>query len=86
MRKGRKKQVWLYSILRNCKYVTQYINIVCSVLTPPPPPPPKKKKEKQIVKLGIFCLELGKNNILFGIGNGAELRPQNRVMESPDIH
>ena len=51
----------------------------------------KKKKKKNffffffffvVVKLGIFCLELGKN-ILFGIGNGAEFRPQNRVIESP---
>ena len=52
----------------------------------------KKKKKKKFffffffffffVKLGIFCLELGKN-ILFGIGNGAEFRPQNRVIESP---
>ena len=52
----------------------------------------QKKKKKKIfffffffffVKLGIFCLELEKN-ILFGIGNGAEFRPQNRVIESPD--
>ena len=50
---------------------------------------PKKKKKKKknfffffFVKLGIFCLELGKK-ILFGIGNGAEFRPQNRVIESP---
>ena len=49
----------------------------------------KKKKKKKFfffffvfVKLGISCLELGKN-ILFGIGNGAEFRPQNRVIESP---
>ena len=41
----------------------------------------KKKKNFFFVKLGIFCLELGKN-ILFG--NGAEFRPQNRVIESPD--
>ena len=25
-----------------------------------------------------------KKNILFGIGNGAEFRPQNRVIESPE--
>ena len=45
----------------------------------------KKKKKKNFfffVKLGSFCLELGKN-ILFGIGNGAEFRPQNLVIESP---
>ena len=34
------------------------------------------------VKLGIFFLELGKKT-LFDIGNGAEFRPQNRVIESP---
>ena len=28
-------------------------------------------------------MEMGKN-ILFGIGNGAEYRPQNRVIESPE--
>ena len=27
---------------------------------------------------------IGKKNILFGIGNGAEFRPQNRVIESPE--
>ena len=43
----------------------------------------KKKKKKKFVKLGIFCLELGKN-ILLGIGNKAEFRPQNQVIESPD--
>ena len=51
---------------------------------PPPPPPPPKKKKKNFFfgQIGIFCLELGKN-ILFGIGNGAEFWPQNRVIESP---
>ena len=44
----------------------------------------KFKKKIWGVKLGIFCLELGKKTILFGIGNGAEFRPQNRVMESPE--
>ena len=34
-------------------------------------------------QIGNFCLELGKN-ILFGIGNGAEFWPQNRVIKSPD--
>ena len=50
----------------------------------PPPPPPQKKKNRGGGGggLGIFCLELGKN-MLFGIGNGAEFRPQNRVIESP---
>ena len=42
----------------------------------------KKKKKKIFFKLGIFCLELGKKHT-FGIGNGAEFRPQNRVIESP---
>ena len=45
-----------------------------------------QKKKKKIffffVKLGIFFLELGKKT-LFDIGNGAEFRPQNRVIESP---
>ena len=36
-----------------------------------------------VVKLGIFCLELGKKHT-FWHGNGAEFRPQNRVIESPD--
>ena len=47
-----------------------------------------QKKQKNLFlflsNFGIFCLELGKN-ILFGIGNGAEFRPQNRVIESPEI-
>ena len=34
-------------------------------------------------QIGNFFLELGKN-ILFGIGNGAEFRAQNRVIESPE--
>ena len=33
----------------------------------------------------FFFVELGKN-ILFGIGNGAEFPPQNRVIKSPEIH
>ena len=36
------------------------------------------------VKLGIFFWNWEKN-ILFGSGNGAEFRPQNRVIESPGI-
>ena len=44
----------------------------------------KKKKYFFFVKLGFFCLELGKN-ILFGIGNGVEFPPQNRVIESPAL-
>ena len=51
---------------------------------------PKKKKFfffwfSIFVKLGVFCIELGKN-ILFGIGNEAEFRPQNRVIESPVLY
>ena len=42
----------------------------------------ENQKKKHLVKLGIFCLELGKN-ILFGIGNGAKFWPQNWVIESP---
>ena len=37
------------------------------------------------VKLGIFFWNWEKD-ILFGIGNGAEFRPQNRVIESPGIY
>ena len=44
----------------------------------------KKKIFFFFVKLGIFSLESGKN-ILFGIGNGAEFRPKNRVIKSPAI-
>ena len=51
----------------------------------------KKKKKKKIFfffffffcKIGNFLSGIGKKNILFGIGNGAEFRPQNRVIESP---
>ena len=50
----------------------------------PPPPPPKKKIFFFLSNWDFFFVELGRN-ILFGIGNGAELRPQNRVMESPDV-
>ena len=51
----------------------------------------KKKKKKNFFffffffffcKIGNFLSGMGKN-ILFGIGNGAEFRPQNRVIESP---
>ena len=42
-----------------------------------------ENQKKNSVKLGFFCLELGKN-IVFGIGNGAKFRSQNRVLESPD--
>ena len=42
-----------------------------------------KKKKKLFCQIGNFCLELGKN-ILFGIGNGAKFRPQNRVIKSPE--
>ena len=38
-----------------------------------------------VVKLGFFSWNWEKN-ILFGIGNGAEFRPQNRVIESPGVY
>ena len=41
----------------------------------------ENKKNKKNCQIGNFCLELGKN-ILFGIRNGAEFRPQNQVIES----
>ena len=31
-----------------------------------------------------FLSGIGEKNILFGIGNGAEFRPQNRVIKSPE--
>ena len=52
----------------------------------------KKKKKKNFfffwggggggVKLGIYCLELGKKHT-FWHWDGAEFQPQNRVIESP---
>ena len=44
-----------------------------------PPPPPKKFFFGEI---GNFLSGVGEKNILFGIGNGAEFRPQNQVIES----
>ena len=38
-----------------------------------------------LFRLGIFHPELGQN-ILFGIGNWAEIRTQIRVMESPELY
>ena len=43
-----------------------------------------KKKKKKLSNREFFVWNLGKN-ILFGIGNGAEFRPQNRVIKSPVI-
>ena len=42
-----------------------------------------KKKNFFFCQIGIFLLNWEKN-ILIGIGNGAEFRPQNRVIESPE--
>ena len=44
----------------------------------------KKKKKKFFFQIGNFLSGIGKN-ILFGIGHGAEFRPQNRVIKSPVI-
>ena len=41
------------------------------------------EQKKNWGQIGIFCVEFGKN-ILYGIGNGAEFGPQNRMIESPD--
>ena len=41
-----------------------------------------QKKKNFFCQIGNFLFAIGKN-ILFGIGNGAEFRPQNRVIESP---
>ena len=52
----------LYSItLRNCNYVTIWSIFVLY-----------EKKMENKKNMGIFCLEMGKN-IIFGIGNGAEI-------------
>ena len=48
-----------------------------------------KKKKKKKKKFFFFFSDWEffvwnwEKNILFGIGNGAEFRPQNRVIESP---
>ena len=36
-------------------------------------------------QIGNFSSGIEKKNILFGIGNGGEFQPQNRVIESPGI-
>ena len=46
---------------------------------------PKKKKKIFLSNWEFFVWNWEKT-ILFGIGNGAEFRPQNRVIESPDVH
>ena len=46
----------------------------------------ENKKKKRKIQIGNFLSEIGKKNILFGIGNGAEFRPQNWVIESPDLN
>ena len=58
--------------------------------TPPPPPPHKKKKKKKKKKnflsnLEYFVWNWEKTYFLALIGNGAEFRPQNQVIESPDM-
>ena len=79
-KRERKKQVLLYSIiLWNCKHVTICSNFCIYIIWNKDGEP---KKKNFFVKLGIFGLELGKK-ILFGIGNGAEFRPQNLMIESP---
>ena len=51
----------------------------------------KKKIENQKKKIFFFSnwdffSWNWEKNILFGIGNGAEFQPQNRVIESPDAY
>ena len=58
------------------KYVT-----ICSVYKDGEPK--KKKKFFYFFSNWEFFVWNWEKNILFGIGNGAELRPQNRVIESP---
>ena len=50
----------------------------------------KKKKKKNFFFFFFFSnweffVWNWEKNILFSIGNGAEFRPQNRVIESPEI-
>ena len=44
----------------------------------------KKKKKKNFFSDWEFFVWNWEKNILFGIGNGTEFRPQNRVIESPE--
>ena len=59
MRKGRERS--------KCYYILLFCEIVFTLYEIK-----MENKKNFFVKLGIFCLELGKN-ILFGIGNGAEI-------------
>ena len=43
----------------------------------------ENKNKKKICQIGNFWSGIDKKVILFGIGNGAKFRPQNRVIESP---
>ena len=45
----------------------------------------KKKCFFFVCQIGIFFLLNWGKNILFGIGNGVEFRPPNRVIQSPAI-
>ena len=73
-KRERKKQVWLYSIiLWICKYVTK-----CSVFVY------MKHFFFFFCQIGHFLSWIRKKHT-FGIENGAEFRPQNRVIESPDF-
>ena len=75
MRKGRERSN-CDCILLFCEIVNMYYEIKMEN-TPQPPTP---QKNIFFVKLGLF-VELGKN-IFFGIGNGAEIWPQNLVIKS----
>ena len=44
----------------------------------------KDGEQKKNCQIGIFLSGIGKKPHIFGIGNGAEFRPQNQVIESPD--
>ena len=79
MRKGRERSK-CDCIL--CKYVT-----LCSVfvLYEIKMENQKKKKKKFFLSNWEYFVWNWEKSILFGIGNGAEFRPQNRVIESPEM-
>ena len=80
-KRERKKQVCCILLFcENCKYVT-----ICSVFVLYEIKMENLSKKMFFCQIGIFCLELGKKTYFFGIGNGAEFRPQNRVIESPGL-
>ena len=77
----RKKQVWLFSIiLWNCKYVTIYsVFVIYEIKMKNPPPPPLNIFFSSNWELFVWNWE----KHTFWHLEWAEIRPQNRVIESP---